>query len=96
VFLVNDSVNLIGQDDHGPRQYPVAIHDASNVLFDGVKAYTTSLAGVSCEDSIMLQLSNPAPLVSGFEPVACEIKATTGMVEVASSFWIATGSSVIR
>ncbi len=81
VLFYKDSIDLTGEGEARPRQYPAAIHDAANVFFDGIKAYSTSLAGVSCNDSIMLQLSNPSPVVSGFEPIACEIEATTSGID---------------
>jgi hypothetical protein len=34
VLLYRDAIALIGQNARGPKQFPVAIHDASNVLFD--------------------------------------------------------------
>jgi hypothetical protein len=77
VLFFQDSIDLIGRSDRGPRQFPVAVHDASNVFLDETGAYSTSLPGTSCEDSIMYQLSNPSPAVSPFEPIACEIGATT-------------------
>lgn len=77
VLFFHDSIDLIGRNDHGPRQFPVAVHDASNVFLDGTRAYSTSLPGTSCDESIMLQLSSPAPVVTAFEPIACEIEATT-------------------
>jgi hypothetical protein len=77
VLLFKNSIDLVGRSGGGPRQFPVAVHDASNVFFDQTGAYSTSLTGTSCEDSIMLQLSSPPPEVSRFEPIACEIVATT-------------------
>jgi hypothetical protein len=77
VLFFHDSIDLIGPNDHGPRQFPVAVHDASNVFLDETRAYSTSLSGTSCDGSIMLQLSTPPPVVSPFEPIACEIGATT-------------------
>jgi hypothetical protein len=61
----------------GPRQYPVAVHDASHVFFDGLTAYTYWLPGLTCDDSIMLALSIPAPVVTPFPPIACRVEATT-------------------
>jgi hypothetical protein len=77
VLFFKNSIDLVGPGGGGPRQFPVAVHDASNVFFDQTSAYSTSLAGTSCEDSIMLQLSSPSPLVSPFAPIACEVEATT-------------------
>ena len=66
-----------GGNDHGPRQFPVAIHDASNIFFGNTDTYSSRLPDTSCADSIMLQLSNPSPKISLFAPIACEIAATT-------------------
>jgi hypothetical protein len=77
VLFFHDSIDLVGPNDHGPRQFPVAVHDASNVFLDETRAYSTSLSTISCDESIMLQLLSPAPVVSPFEPIACEIAATT-------------------
>lgn len=81
MLFYKDSIDLTGQGAAGPRQYPTAIHDAANVFFDGVRAYSTTLGGISCDGSIMLQLSTPPPVVSGFEPIACEIEATTSGID---------------
>jgi hypothetical protein len=77
VLLFGGSIDLAGRSVREPRQFPVAVHDASNVIFDETRAYSASLSGTSCAGSIMLQLSNPPPEVSPFEPIACEIEATT-------------------
>jgi len=77
VLFFRDSIDLIGRNDRGPRQFPVTVHDASNVFLDETSAYSTSLSGTSCDDSIMLQLYSPPPVISPFEPIACEIEATT-------------------
>jgi hypothetical protein len=66
-----------GGDDRGPRQYPVAIHDASNVFFGRIDTYSCRLPGISCADSIMLQLAEPPPRAAPFAPIACEVAATT-------------------
>ena len=74
VVLINSSFNLevqsapfvasaadwSGGNDGAPRQFPVTIHDASNVLFGDIDTYSSRLPGTSCADSIMLQLSDPA------------------------------------
>jgi hypothetical protein len=61
----------------GPRQYPVTIHDATNVFFDEISPYSSWLPQVSCDDSIMLSLSTPSPAVSPFAPIACRVAATS-------------------
>jgi hypothetical protein len=66
-----------GGSDRGPRQFPVTIHDASNIFFGITDTYTSRLPDTSCADSIMLQLSDPPPKISPFAPIACKIAATT-------------------
>ncbi len=61
----------------GPRQFPVAVHDASHVFFDELTAYSFWLPNVACDESIMLALSTPSPLVAPFAPIACRVEATT-------------------
>ena len=91
VVLANSSFNLAvesaqltvsamdwsGGNDGAPRQFPVTIHDASNVLFGNIDTYSSRLPGTSCADSIMLQLSDPPPKISTFAPIACKVAATT-------------------
>jgi hypothetical protein len=91
VVLANSSFNLevqsaqfavsamdwSGGNDGAPRQFPVTIHDASNVLFGDIDTYSSRLPGTSCADSIMLQLSDPPPKISTFAPIACKVAATT-------------------
>jgi hypothetical protein len=64
-------------DDPGPRQFPVTIHDASNVFFGDIDSYSYRLPGTSCADSIMLQLANSPLQVAAFAPIACQVAATT-------------------
>jgi hypothetical protein len=71
-------------DGEGPRQYPVAIHDATHVFFGETEPYSW-LAPLSCDDSIMLALSTPPPLVSPFPPIACRVAATTSGVDYGGS-----------
>jgi hypothetical protein len=66
----------------GPTQYPLTVHDATHILFDEFTTYTSWLPNVTCDGSIMLALSTPAPLVTPFPPVACRVKATTSDLEV--------------
>jgi hypothetical protein len=89
VLFFNDSVDLDARSklEHesstnarGPRQFPVAIHDASNVYFDEMSAYSIAPPATSCSGSIMLQLSSPSPVVSPFEPIACEVSSTSSDV----------------
>jgi hypothetical protein len=63
--------------DGTPRQFPVAIHDASNSFFGNTDTYSSRLPGISCTDSIMFLLSDPSPNVSPFAPIACKVAATT-------------------
>jgi hypothetical protein len=78
VLFFKDSIDLVDEDaPEGPNEFPIAVHDASNVFFDEIAAYSASLPGVSCAGSIMLELSSPPPLVSAFEPIACQVEATT-------------------
>jgi hypothetical protein len=82
VLLVHNALNLQESEpaqsgDHGPKQFPVTIHDASNVFFGDIDSYWYRLPGTSCADSIMLQLSDPPPQVSPFAPIACKVAATT-------------------
>lgn len=67
----------------GPRQYPVTIHDATQVFFDEISTYSSWLPQVSCDDSIMLSLSTPSPAVSPFAPIACRVAATTSGLDYA-------------
>jgi len=71
------TADWVGGNDVGPRQFPVAIHDASNVFFGDIDTYSSRLPGTSCADSIMLQLSDPPPNISPFAPIACKVAATT-------------------
>jgi hypothetical protein len=59
-----------------PGDYPVTIHDASNVFFDKSNHYTSWLMSASCAGSRLLTLSNPSPVVSVVLPNACGIQAT--------------------
>ncbi|MGA2779141.1 MAG: hypothetical protein ABSF94_16410 [Steroidobacteraceae bacterium] len=67
----------------GPRQFPVTVHDAIHVYFDEPTAYSTWLANVTCDDSIMLALSTPPPPVTPFAPIACRVEATTSGLQYA-------------
>jgi hypothetical protein len=67
----------------GPRQFPITVHDATHVLFEELTAYTSWLPNVTCDDSIMLALSTPPPLVTMFAPIACRVEATTSGLEFA-------------
>jgi hypothetical protein len=60
-----------------PRQYPFAIHDASHIDFVRNLTYASHVPDLGCEGSIMTYLASPAPLVSAFSPVACDIAATS-------------------
>jgi len=95
VLLYRDTVSLTGTGnqpssadapaawkDAGllPRQFPVTVHDATHVFFDELTSYPAWLP-LTCDDSIMLTLSDPPPLVSPFAPVACRVEATTGGLE---------------
>jgi len=91
VIFANSSFNLKEQsaqfnapgaassdgNEDGPRQFPVAIHDASNIFFGNIDTYSSGLPDTSCADSIMLQLSDPPPKIFPFAPIACKIPATT-------------------
>jgi hypothetical protein len=61
----------------GPRQFPVTVHDATHVFFDQLSSYSTWLPGVGCDDSIMLALSTPPPVITPLAPIACRVEATT-------------------
>ena len=63
-------------------QYPVAIHDASNVYFDPVMSYMPNFNfdHLSCQGSILEQLASPPPTVSALPPIACEIAATSSHI----------------
>jgi hypothetical protein len=76
VVLTDNVVNLVGANDPSPRQFPITIHDASNVFFGDTDSYSYRVPGTSCVDSIMLQLSDPPPQVSPFAPIACEVAVT--------------------
>jgi hypothetical protein len=67
----------------GPKQFPVAVHDATHVYFDELTTYASWLPNVTCEDSIMLALSTPPPVVTPFAPIACRVEATTSGLESA-------------
>jgi hypothetical protein len=92
VLLYRDSISLLRTADQssnadvqadwsnaalGPRQYPVTVHDATDVFFDEMTAYTSWLPSVTCNDSIMLALTTPSPVVTSFPPIACRVEATT-------------------
>jgi hypothetical protein len=81
-LLIHNALNLQERESAppvapGPRQFPVSIHDASNVFFGGIDSYSYRLPGTSCADSIMLQLTYPPLQVSPFAPIACEVAPTT-------------------
>jgi hypothetical protein len=59
------------------NQYPVAVHDASDIYFDNNTFDSTWLSESSCAQSRLLTLISPSPQVSYVTPAACEIKATT-------------------
>jgi hypothetical protein len=67
----------------GQRQYPVTIHDASHVFFNETSTYSSWMPQVSCDDSIMLALSTPSPVVSPFAPIACRVAATSSGLDYA-------------
>jgi hypothetical protein len=75
-FNARGAASSDGNED-GPRQFPVAIHDASNIFFGNIDTYSSGLPDTSCADSIMLQLSDPPPKIFPFAPIACKIPATT-------------------
>jgi hypothetical protein len=82
VLLIHNALNLqqrepVPAHDPGPRQFPVSIHDASNVFFGDIDSYSYGLPGTFCADSIMLQLTDPPLQVSPFVPIACQVAATT-------------------
>ncbi len=62
------------------RQYPVAVHDATHVFFDELD-YASWPPDLTCDDSIMLALSTPPPVVTPFFPIACRVEATTSGLE---------------
>lgn len=55
----------------------MAVHDARHVFFDELTAYSFWLPNAACDESIMLALSTPSPLVTPFAPIACRVEATT-------------------
>ena len=60
------------------RQFPLSIHDASNIYFDsGNRLSAQWLSTASCVQSRLLAISNPPPKVTAAKPVACAIAATT-------------------
>jgi hypothetical protein len=63
------------QDEVAGTTSPV--HDATHVFFDELTGYTSWLPDVTCNDSIMLARSTPAPVVTSFPPIACRVEATT-------------------
>lgn len=67
----------------GPRQFPVAMHDATHIFFDEIEPYSRWPPNVSCDDSFMLALSTPPPAVSAFSPIVCRVTATTSGLEYA-------------
>jgi hypothetical protein len=71
------TTNWFDRNDDGPRQFPVSVHDASNIFFGNTDTYSSGLPDTACTDSIMLQLSDPPPKISPFAPIACEVPATT-------------------
>jgi hypothetical protein len=76
-----------------PRQYPFAIHDASHIEFVRNVTYVNSVADLGCKDSILTYLASPAPIVSAFAPVACDVPATTSALRYHGDF---TGESESR
>jgi hypothetical protein len=71
------TTDWLGVNDGDPRQFPVSIHDASNIFFGNTDTYSARLPGTACTDSIMLQLSVPPPTIVPFAPIACKVPATT-------------------
>lgn len=66
-------------------QYPISLHDISNVYFDSANGFSQSwLTGASCQGSRLLQLTQPAPVVSADSPISCAITDTTSNIIVAN------------
>ena len=62
-------------------QYPISIHDASNIYFSNNDAYNRNwLLAATVTNSRLLGLSSPPPVVARFLPAACGIPATTSNV----------------
>lgn len=80
-FVLNKSAEATGSG-----QYPISLHDISNVYFDGRNSFTPFwLDGASCKDSRLLQLIQPAPVVSADTPISCGIADTISGAIVARS-----------
>ncbi len=76
VVLSDNRFRLEGEGS-GPRQYPVTVHDAGNLVFEATTSWASEASGASCTDSIMERLSDPAPLITAFAPIACTVPGTT-------------------
>jgi hypothetical protein len=78
-FFLNGSAAAAASD-----QYPISLHDISNVYFDSANSFSQSwLNGASCQESRLLQLTRPAPVVSVDGSLACAIADTTSNIIVA-------------
>jgi hypothetical protein len=62
----------------GPNQFPISVHDASNVYVAGNNLFSADwLSAASCARSRLLALQSPPPKVTAVPPIACGIAATT-------------------
>jgi hypothetical protein len=73
VFDGNTFIDHAGTD-HGLGQRPVSVHDASDIFFSRRNQFGWLME--SCAKSQLFALSNPPPVVSAIDPVACGIRAT--------------------
>jgi hypothetical protein len=84
VFSGNAFILDTSASDGGTGQYPVSVHDASNLYFDDANSFTRSwLQNATCKLSRLLQVGSPSPTVSLFPPYACGIAATTSGIVLA-------------
>jgi len=78
LFSGNNFQLTLPTGSSGNYQYPVSVHDASNVYFDSGNIFSPDgLSVASCTNSRLLTLDNPPPAVSFYPPATCEMAATT-------------------
>jgi hypothetical protein len=63
-------------------QYPISIHDASNVYFDKTNTFSAAWLGQAfCRNSRLLDFPTP-PAVVSLQPIACGVAATTTNIDL--------------
>ena len=84
VIVSNNSFDLASElMPREANQYPIAVHDASNIFCAKNVFSGRWLGAASCANSRLLELLSPPPEVTAFPPAACGIEATvSGLTEL--------------